>query len=214
MIQSRSIAPPPAKTPTLNPVALKVVSSFVLALGLLFGFAMRANPEIGGVIRYLFFGGCSSRHGSERNASTSLKTLTSAQADYRANDRDGNLVNDFWRGDVAGLYTLKPAADGNAIKLIELSVASADDRPKSDILAYAVRSAKAGYWFRAMLHEDEKTASPDRYAYCAFPDSPTAGKWTFIVDEQTSIYRKELQKQRGVERYPLDPVKEGWQKLD
>ena len=72
---------------------------------------------------------------NERNSSTSLKTLASAEADFRANDRDWNHVNDFWTADVRGLYTLTsaavPGASPNntsdpAIKLIELSVASAD----------------------------------------------------------------------------------------
>src|SRR6185369_7605477 len=51
------------------------------------------------------------RHGStERNSSTSLKTLSSAEADFRANDRDWNHVNDFWTGNVSGLYTMTSAA--------------------------------------------------------------------------------------------------------
>src|ERR1044071_8976237 len=77
----------------------------------------------------------SQRASNERNASTSLKTLTSAEADFRSNDRDGNKVNDFWTGNVAGLYTMTNATiTGNtansttdpALKLIELSLASAD----------------------------------------------------------------------------------------
>ena len=44
----------------------------------------------------------------ERNSSASLKTIVTAQADFRANDRDGNGVADYWRGDIAGLYVLKP----------------------------------------------------------------------------------------------------------
>jgi hypothetical protein len=52
-------------------------------------------------------------------------------SDARANDRTGCHVNDFWTVDVVGLYTLTSAAgvdDPNdpAIKLIELSVASAE----------------------------------------------------------------------------------------
>src|SRR5471030_2911674 len=46
-------------------------------------------------------------HG-ERSPSTSLKSLTSAQADFRANDRDGDGINQFWRADIAGLYALAP----------------------------------------------------------------------------------------------------------
>src|SRR5437868_15151281 len=75
----------------------------------------------------------SQRASNERNASTSLKTLTSAEADFRANDRDWNHVNDFWTGDIKGLYTMTSAAVSGksggttdpAIKLIELSIASA-----------------------------------------------------------------------------------------
>src|SRR6187455_327077 len=48
----------------------------------------------------------SQRASNERNASTSLKTLSSAEADFRSNDRDWNHVNDFWTANVAGLYTM------------------------------------------------------------------------------------------------------------
>lgn len=207
MIQTRSLATPPVKAPAPTPIGLQAAVGVILISALGLGFALRVNPE-------LFVGGCSSRYGSERNASTSLKTLISAQADFRANDRDGNRVNDFWRGDVAGLYTLESAADGTALKLIELSVATADDRPVTDLGPYGVSSPKADYRFRAILHEDERTPSPDRFASCSFPDGPRSGKWTFIVDENNTIYRKELQKQRGVFLYPKDPEKAGWQKLD
>ena len=42
------------------------------------------------------------RNGPERSPSASLKTIASAQADFRANDRDGDGVQQFWRGDIAG----------------------------------------------------------------------------------------------------------------
>src|SRR5258706_2070588 len=66
---------------------------------------------------------------TDRYGPTCLKCLCAAQADFRDNDRDGDGMNQFWRGDVAGLYTLvpknaRPTLD--AIKLIEISVASAD----------------------------------------------------------------------------------------
>src|SRR5213595_925662 len=102
----------------------------------------------------------SQRASNERNASTTLKTLTSAEADFRANDRDGNKVADFWTGDVKGLYTMTSAAViGNtnsttdpAIKLIELSVASADadgtffaaGTENVNLTAFALPSTKAG----------------------------------------------------------------------
>src|SRR5881394_4123001 len=102
------------------------------------------------------------RAANERSASTSLKTLSSAEADFRANDRDWNHVNDFWTANVAGLYTMTSSAVTGAtansttdpsIKLIELSVASADTDPLTppagneniSLSTFAVPSAKAGY---------------------------------------------------------------------
>lgn len=64
-------------------------------------------------------------HSHQVHASTTLKTISSAQADFRVNDRDGDGVNQFWRADIAGLYALAPGG-GPAIRLIELSTAAAD----------------------------------------------------------------------------------------
>jgi prepilin-type N-terminal cleavage/methylation domain-containing protein len=78
------------------------------------------------------------RAAGERNASASLKTLATAEADFRSNDRDGNLVNDYWTADVHALYALIPAVGtsttvpgdvavtDNIIALIEPSLAGAD----------------------------------------------------------------------------------------
>ena len=140
----------------------------ITALGLLVAAALVCCLLI-----YRNSGGCfqcatlqSHRHGSnERNPSTGLKTLASAQAYFRANDQDNDGVNQFWRSDVSGLYTVAPTGSP-AIKLIELSVACADDRPKTDILKYSILAPKAGYWYRAIRHADEDlrrsipTASP------------------------------------------------------
>jgi hypothetical protein len=58
---------------------------------------------------------------------------TAAEADARANDRDWCHVNDFWTVNV-GLYSVTGAVvvdtDDPAIKLIELSVAAADEPEK------------------------------------------------------------------------------------
>src|SRR5262249_39129655 len=101
---------------------------------------------------------------NERNASVTLKTLATAEADFRANDRDENHVNDYWVADISGLYRVDPGA---AIKLIELATATADARPcvpldKADTFPGAPKqhasrlikvekpSPKAGYWFAAI----------------------------------------------------------------
>jgi prepilin-type N-terminal cleavage/methylation domain-containing protein len=112
------------------------------------------------------------RSSNERNASTSLKTVTTAQADFRSNDRDGNRTSDFWTADVYALYGMigitgsstaiaaDSATASNHIKLLEPSLAGADGR--TDVVLYGNvefagaivnGSVKAGYVFRALHNE-------------------------------------------------------------
>ena len=136
-----------------------------------------------------------------RNASSSLKTIASAQADFRGNDRDWNHANDYWRDDVAGLYALE--VQGHTIKLIEISVAGADDRARTDVGKFIVKSPKAGFWYRALPHADEKTRGPDRFAACTFPESLAPGRYgTYVVGEDNHIRKKILGHARGVEAHP------------
>ncbi|HVR86315.1 MAG TPA: type II secretion system protein [Planctomycetota bacterium] len=121
----------------------------------------------------------SRRASNERSASTTLKTLTSAEADFRANDRDWNQVNDFWTGDVKGLYTMTSARVRGArgdredppIRLIELSVAAADvdgsfvpaGGENMELRNFATPAPKEGYWFSAMEADHYlKAGDPDR----------------------------------------------------
>ena len=168
----------------------------------------------------------SQRASNERNASTSLKTLTSAEADFRANDRDWNHVNDFWTADVKGLYCLSNGAIVGAasvttdppLKLIELSVASADaDGTTHGSEAYAlsqfaVSSAKAGYWYQALTLDlsvqgvdqtyaldtvgtvmaGQSVHNTSKFGFSTWPDSQSAGKYMFIVNENNTIFRAAL----------------------
>ncbi len=112
------------------------------------------------------------RLANERSAVASLKTITTAQADFRSNDRDGNRVMDFWTADVFGLYGMigvtgaaitfpDDSADGaNCIKLLEPSVAAADGRTDQalygnvEFASSIIRgSVKRGYVFRALHNE-------------------------------------------------------------
>ena len=117
----------------------------------------------------------SQRASNERNASASLKTMATAEADFRANDRDANRVQDYWTFDVAGLYTLSStAAPATPIKLIDISIAGADVTGGVAQGAASVKvgaatastvamstmtqlSPKAGYWYGAMIQDDQVT---------------------------------------------------------
>ena len=70
----------------------------------------------------------SQRGANERNASASLKTVATAEVDFRQNDRDGNALNDYWVDDIQGLYSIENNP-GNPIRLIESPVARADAAP-------------------------------------------------------------------------------------
>ena len=177
----------------------------------------------------------SSRASSERNASASLKTLATAQADFRANDRDNNKINDFWTGDVAGLYTLVPAGGKDAIKLIEVSVAGADAAPLNDgadVLKFVQLAPKAGYHFRAMTTDNSsgtpepygvdtqgdksrgKVYNASRFGFCVYPaEYGVTGTRTFIINEGNTIFARDTEGEPVLE-WPSDADLREWSKLD
>ena len=126
----------------------------------------------------------SQRSSHERNASTSLKTVCVAQHDFRANDREGNKVNDFWTADVKGLYTMTNAAVPGAaggttdppIRLIELSLAAADadgavppaGGENMPVTSFGVMAAKAGYWYAAMTQDNNYSGMEATYKQDTF----------------------------------------------
>lgn len=163
--------------------------------------------------------GCDSSHQhlGEWNAPASLKTLASAQADFRGNDRDGDGVQEFWRADVASLYTLLPKGSRDPIRLIELSVAAADDRPVASIAPFATRAPKNGTWFRAIRKKGEPPIhATARFAFCAFPSNyPHSGRRTYILDEGNTVFKADLGHGRGIEVFPdEDELRRSWSKLD
>jgi len=144
-----------------------------------------------------------------------LKTIATAQADFRANDRDWNHENDYWRADVAGLYALE--VEGVAIKLIELSVASADRKPSVSMERHSVQSPKAGFWYVSIPHADEVRRGPDRFAASCFPDMLREGQLgTYLISEDNVIHRKLLGHARGVDAHPTKKQLEdqNWEILD
>jgi hypothetical protein len=130
---------------------------------------------------------------NERGAATSLKTLSTAEADFRANDRDRNGVNDFWTGDVAGLYSLG---------LIQREVAEADLKPINPLVPKPIPFH--GYYFVA-LDRDESETPPEplrqvtdknsgkvhhlrKFAFAAIPaEYKVTGRAFFIVNENNTV---------------------------
>jgi len=119
------------------------------------------------------------RSANQRNASASLKTIPTAEADFRSNDRDGDRLNNFWVSSLYGLYGICPSTDGVAagsalpgdmVKVIDSGVASSDSvalvapgtLPVGIVAPTAAlgpsRSPKSGYFF-SMGGTDELTVA-------------------------------------------------------
>jgi hypothetical protein len=142
---------------------------------------------------------------NERTATTMLTTLASAEADFRGNDRDGNGVDDFWTGDVAGLYYL-PAGQGATfpeLRLIMRKLADADAMPLQARVPEPV--PYYGYYFVAMkwdasdtppsaytLDTDKKSGKVhhrEKFGFCAYPEQyGVTGRETFIINEGNTIF--------------------------
>ena len=161
----------------------------------------------------------SQRASNERNASASLKTMATAESDFRSNDRSSHLSNDFWTADVEGLFSIYPngGAATSIIKLIELSIAGAD----ASTIAPAGGSAtdggilgtaglinpqpKAGYWYMALVGTSESGANVNyntattggranynssAFGFTAFPDTYSSGRNIFIINEANTMHKR------------------------
>ncbi len=171
----------------------------------------------------------SRRVSNEREAATALKTITSAEADFRANDRDGNGVNDFWTADLKGLHTMTRASirgagrvwDDPPIALIPLQVAAADADPtfhpaggeNVPLDRFSPSAPWRGHWFVALdadlslAQEDAdrvyradtggsppmgRVHHPTKFGFVAVPDSPRQGKYVFMINENNSLFRRQV----------------------
>jgi prepilin-type N-terminal cleavage/methylation domain-containing protein len=153
----------------------------------------------------------SQRSSHERNASTSLKTLCVAEADFRSNDRDGNKVMDFWTGDMKGLYTLTNTSVAGAgggttdppLRLIELSMATADSDDavyaaggeNMSVTSFGVIASKAGYWYAA-LTLDQSITGPEQTYKTDTGGTPPMGtvhnlhKYAFLTFPESNTFGK------------------------
>jgi len=164
----------------------------------------------------------SNRASNERLASTGLKTLTSAEADFRANDRDGNHVEDFWTGDVSGLYYVTSPETKDAIKLIDEKLANADPKPVFPLPMGTME--REGYFYQALDRDDSvkgdkglykldtdksgrKVHNKAMFGFCSFPSSLSKGKYMFLVNENNTIIRIAI---RDIQPRTAFPADEEW----
>lgn len=129
---------------------------------------------------------------NDRSALAALQTLRSAEWDFRENDRDGNGINDYWTGDVAGLYR---------VGLIERGMAEADVHPIAPLVPKPI--PYHGYLFFAMIQDDNATPPEvyaqetdlksgkvhhrSKYAFCGYPAEPgVTGNYIYITHESYS----------------------------
>jgi len=139
-----------------------------------------------------------------------LRMLVSAQEEFRRTDADRNGIQDYWRRDVAGLYTM--VLDGRPLKFITLTAARAD--PRSIVPPPDGRRPYYGWWIEAIGFADEKTPDPRRFAYCAWPEDSNTSEWVFVVSHQGEVFAKRFDRPETLKVFPADPRAEGWRTTD
>ena len=145
--------------------------------------AITAAIAIPGLIKSL-------RGSNERNASGSLKTLVSAEVDFRQNDRDANGTNDFYVADIRGLFYVM--VGGQRLELIDVTVADADVTGMSFL-------PKAGFRYQAMTTDEGGTAydpgtgrNASRFGFTTWPDVPyQSGNIEFILGQQNIMWKRD-----------------------
>ncbi len=155
------------------------------------------------------------RNANERSMEAAVKSLAAAEAAFRALDADANGIQDFWTGDVAGLFRFG---------LIDRGMAMADLRPIVPLCTRPV--PRDGYYYLA-LDVDASVDPPDpyrqvtdaasgavhhrdRFGFIAIPARyGVTGFPTVIINEGNSMraWRSEW---TGPPRYPSDAERRQW----
>lgn len=168
---------------------------------------------------------------NEIRAAAQLKQLAALVAHFRSYDVDGNQINDYWTGDVSGLYRLVPPKRKNPMGLISMEMALADASPLpagpekgGATISEALGPKPAplyGYFFKALEKgrvrrepsplNDGSNRNADMYGFCAYPaEYGKTGRRTYFITEDNNPYWKDL-KGQPISESPVDALKEGWQ---
>lgn len=74
---------------------------------------------------------------------------------------------------------------------------------------------KGKFWVRTIRFHDEDKSDPNRFAACCFPAAYGPGiRSHYITSQDGVIYKKDLGHGKGIDLYPADPIKEGWEVVD
>ena len=132
---------------------------------------------------------------SYRSAGQALSKLTHAESEFRSQDRDHNGIQDFWTGDVAGLY---------AYGLIPRELAEADAAPLLPLVPQPI--PYHGYYFKALQQDDSETPpivyrqttdpksgavhNLECFGFVAFPtEGLAAGRRIQVVNENNTVFK-------------------------
>lgn len=171
---------------------------------------------------------------NERHASSTLKSLVTAQENFRSNDLDRNNLNDYWVADVSGLYRII-GAEMPIAALNDLGAAEADAAPAVPLdkegeihgVKFASLGAgkpKSGYRYAAVKqhvsgdktipYDDGKGRNAAEFAVCAYPaEYGVTGTMTFIINENATVFQKDTEG-KAPEAWPADPLEAGWKKVE
>ena len=153
---------------------------------------------LGGIyISFLHFRRKARIRENEQAARIAINNFRDIEQMFKEQDKDGNGINDFWTGDVAGLFRYG---------LIDRSIALADVAPLNPLGPKPV--PYCGYYFVALEGDDEflkgdysyKTETGGRYpmgkvhhltrfGFCAFPEDPgVTGRRVYIVNQNFTVF--------------------------
>jgi len=155
---------------------------------------------------------------NDRNGYSCLQKLCLAEFEYREKDLDGNGVNDYWTGDIAGLQRHG---------LIPREIAEADAEPLVPLVPKPV--PYKGYLFRVLVADDSETPPEayrqdtdksagkvhhrNKFGVVAYPAQPgVTGNYVLVVNHDHILLRKHVSEAPIPKSWPSDAEFPYWSK--
>jgi len=188
--------PDPSSTPNPPPPVLDKDLRYILPHPRVLGTWLLVAGLLAGGISWIVLPQWRERVMSKNEyaASRILWLLTTAESTFRSKDLDRNRLDDFWTGDVAGLYSYG---------LIPREVAEADAAPLKPLVPKPV--PYRGHFFKALTADGQKSP-PEPYAqvtdkasgrvhhsrsfgFTAYPAEPgVTGRRYWVINENNTVF--------------------------